>query len=102
MNMRMRTHQVCTTRSVESWVASVVEFQRKTTFPPGGLIFMYHVKAALRTAHGALPHRAPSMHLPLGALRSPCTMCGTGGAATAPLAERQRPRHPRQASPPER
>ena len=22
------------------------------------------------------PHRAP--HLPLGALRSPCTMCGTG------------------------
>ena len=35
-------------------------------------------KASTRVTHGALPHR----HLPLGALLSPCTMCGTPQAST--------------------
>lgn len=38
---------VCTTRSAESWIRSVVDFQNRTTFMPGGLVFMYHVKAML-------------------------------------------------------
>ena len=32
-------------------------------------------QAVIRATHGALPH---TVHLPLGALLSPCTVCGAG------------------------
>ena len=42
-----RASFVCTYRDAESWVHSVITFQRKTTFPPGSLLFLYHVKSKL-------------------------------------------------------
>ena len=39
---------VCTSRGADSWVRSIVDFQNRTTFMPGGLVFMYHIKKMLK------------------------------------------------------
>ena len=49
---------------------------------PNGFDSAAAVEVMLRAAHGALPHRARATRL--GALLSPCTVCGTGAARPAP------------------
>ena len=56
--------------------------------------FEFHMKADSECCAGPHMVHSHTVHLPLGALLSPCTMCGTGAASRTPTASRTSPQTP--------